>query len=118
VREWAEISDADRMATLAHFTARAIADARAWLPAAPSRWLVCGGGARNPVLIATLAELLAPASVETTASAGVDPQAVEAVSFALLAHARLLGQPNTIAAVTGATRAVSAGQITPGRGRA
>jgi len=55
-----------------------------------------------------------PASVSTTDSADVPAQAVEAVSFALLAKQTLMGESNTLSAVTGATHNVCGGQITPG----
>lgn len=38
--------------------------------------------------------------------------AKEAIAFALLAHATLLGVPNTVPGATGANRAVVAGKIT------
>lgn len=40
-------------------------------------------------------------------------EAKEAIAFALLAHAALLGIPNTVPGATGAERAVVAGKITP-----
>jgi anhydro-N-acetylmuramic acid kinase len=109
------LSDADRMATACELTVRSIAGARAWLPAAPARWHVCGGGSANRHLMARLAALLAPAPVDTTAANGVPPDAVEALSFALLAQHTLLGLANTEAAVTGAGHAVCGGHIVPGR---
>ncbi len=41
-------------------------------------------------------------------------QAVEAACFAILAQQTLLGTANTVADVTGATRDVCGGSITPG----
>ncbi|HYN39862.1 MAG TPA: anhydro-N-acetylmuramic acid kinase, partial [Rhodospirillales bacterium] len=46
----AALSPADAAATLAAFTARAVAFALPLLPAPPRRWLVCGGGRHNPLL--------------------------------------------------------------------
>ncbi|HXH63969.1 MAG TPA: anhydro-N-acetylmuramic acid kinase, partial [Mariprofundaceae bacterium] len=46
---------------------------------------------------------------------GVPPEAVEALSFALLAQHTLLGLANTEAVVTGARHAVCGGHIVPGR---
>jgi hypothetical protein len=46
------LSAADGAATLAHFTAAAVAATR--LPEPPRRWLVCGGGRRNPAIMAAL----------------------------------------------------------------
>jgi len=114
ILSWPGISDADRMATAAEFTARSIADSIHLLPETPQRWLVCGGGADNAHLMQRLAELLAPATVESTAAAGIAPDTVEAVCFALLARQTLMGTSNTIAEVTGASHAVCGGQIIPG----
>jgi anhydro-N-acetylmuramic acid kinase len=60
-----------------------------------------------------LSHALAPAEVKSTQQDGIPPEAVEAVSFALLAQQTLLGRINTLAEVTGAQHAVCGGQITP-----
>jgi len=111
---WPDLSDADRVATTCEFTTLGIASSIDLLPDVPDSWLVCGGGTRNPYLMHKLSEHLAPASVSTTETAGIPPQAVEAVSFAILAHQTLLGQNNILSAVTGARRDVCGGAITPG----
>ncbi len=109
------ISDADRLATAAAFTVNSIVDAVRFLPAAPGRWLVCGGGVRNAHLLAMLGERLAPAEVASTHAAGLPAEAVEAVCFAILAEQTLRGEANTIAEVTGAAHPVCGGMIAPGR---
>lgn len=111
---WPDLSDADRVATACAFTIHGIASAIRFLPDTPTAWLVCGGGTRNPYLMQKISEKLAPASVSTTETAGIPPQAVEAVSFAILAHRTILGQNNILGAVTGARRDVCGGTITPG----
>jgi len=111
---WPDISDVDRLATACRFTTESIAASRQFLPDAPQQWLVCGGGVRNNYLMQTLRRALAPAEVMSTDSAGMTAQAVEAASFAILARQTLMGQANTIARVTGASRCVCSGQITPG----
>jgi len=111
---WPALNDADRMTTACEFTIRSIVGSIGFLPDTPDKWLICGGGARNPHLMQKLAEQLAPAQVATTEAAGIPPQAVEAVSFAILAHRTILGQNNTLSAVTGARRDVCGGSITPG----
>ncbi|MDQ6996421.1 MAG: anhydro-N-acetylmuramic acid kinase [Mariprofundus sp.] len=114
ILNWPDISDADRMATTCQFTVDSIAQNTHFLPENPDRWLCCGGGVRNRHLMRLLEKQLAPASVSTTQLAGLPPQAVEAVCFALLARQTLLGEANTLAAVTGAEHNVCGGQITPG----
>ena len=68
----------------------------------PDEVFVSGGGALNPVLMRHLKELLAPIRVESSAALGVDPEAKEAISFAVLANQTLFGDPGNIPAVTGA----------------
>ena len=97
------ISPANIQATLIALTARSIADAvHAYAPGA-REVLVCGGGVHNPVLMATIASALAPASVASTATLGIDPDFVEAMLFAWLARERLGGRTvENVYAVTGA----------------
>ncbi len=114
IMDWPDISDADRLATACAFTVQGIRIGCSFLPQLPERWLVCGGGARNRYLMQQLIQALAPARVQSTAEAGMPPQAVEAACFAILAKQTLLGAPNTLAAVTGATHNVCGGSITPG----
>ncbi|WP_185076741.1 anhydro-N-acetylmuramic acid kinase, partial [Pseudomonas frederiksbergensis] len=64
--------------------------------------LVCGGGAHNQTLMKRLAELLPDANVSSTAAYGVDPDWVEAMAFAWLAHCCLAGIPANRPSVTGA----------------
>jgi len=111
---WPDLSDADRIATACEFTIRSIVDSIRFLPDTPDKWLICGGGARNPHLMRKLAEQFAPAQVTTTEPAGIPPQAVEATSFAILAHQTLCGATNTLPEVTGAAHAVCGGVIIPG----
>jgi anhydro-N-acetylmuramic acid kinase len=93
----------DLMATLTRFVAEAIARSyRESLPAPPDEVYVSGGGALNPVLMGHLAELLAPVSVATSASLGVDPEAKEAIAFAVLANETVFGHPGNVPSVTGA----------------
>jgi anhydro-N-acetylmuramic acid kinase len=64
--------------------------------------LVCGGGARNDLLMSRLREALRTANVTTTSSRGVSPEAVEATAFAWLAKAWIDRRPANVPAVTGA----------------
>jgi anhydro-N-acetylmuramic acid kinase len=100
---------ADVQATLAALTAQSIADAVA--AAGAAEVFVCGGGARNPVLMRALAERFPGASVQTTAALGVDPAWVEAMAFAWLAERRVRGEAGNCPAVTGARRAAVLGGL-------
>ncbi len=108
------LSYADIVATATAFTAATITDAyhRFVLPTcAIDRVVVCGGGARNKTLLAMIASAL-EADVVTSDEVGVLDTDREAMAFALLAHASMMGLPANIPAVTGARRAVVLGTVT------
>jgi anhydro-N-acetylmuramic acid kinase len=103
---------ADVQATLVALTAQSIADAvRGTLGGEGVGVFVCGGGARNPVLMRALQERLPECSVDTTAALGVDPAWVEALAFAWLALRRVRGESGNCVAVTGARRAAVLGGL-------
>lgn len=73
--------------------------------------LVCGGGARNPLLMQRLAKLLPQWSVATTAEKGVDGDYMEAMAFAWLAQRHIHDLPSNLPEVTGASRLASLGVL-------
>ncbi|WP_420455464.1 anhydro-N-acetylmuramic acid kinase [Rubrivirga sp.] len=106
-------SPADLLATAAAVTARSVAEAvRRFVDPAPARVIASGGGVHNPTLMGRLAEALAPVPLETTAAYGLDPDAKEAVLFALLAHEWANGVRTGLPAVTGASRPAFQGSLT------
>lgn len=107
----------DLVATLTALTARSIADAiERWvLPRGVDEVIVTGGGAHNPTLVGMLSEWLAPIPLLSGEELGLDPDAKEAVAFALLARAYLLGVPANLPEVTGAVGPRVLGSFTPGR---
>jgi anhydro-N-acetylmuramic acid kinase len=104
------------VATLTEFTARSIADAyERWIiPRGVGDVVVTGGGARNPVLLRRIRELLDPIPVDDGASLGIDPEAKEAAAFALLAWAHLARVPGNVPTATGAAGPRILGSLTPG----
>ncbi|KAF0116374.1 MAG: anhydro-N-acetylmuramic acid kinase [Rhodospirillaceae bacterium] len=102
------LSVADGAATLTAFTACAVARAVPHFPKRPVRWLVCGGGRRNPALMAALRQHLA-APVDAVERVGWDGDALEAQAFAFLAVRSLYGLPLTFPGTTGAPRALTGG---------
>ena len=100
-------------ATLLELTARSLANALARHGAGARRIIVCGGGAKNDALMRRLAELAAPAALETSDRHGIDPQLVEAAAFAWLAKRALEGQAGNLPSVTGARGARVLGAIYP-----
>ncbi len=104
------LSAADGAATLAAFTARAVAAARAFFPEAPKQWLVCGGGRRNPVLLALLAEAVA-APVAPVEAVGWRGDSLEAEAFAFLAVRSLRGLALSLPSTTGVPRPMTGGVL-------
>jgi anhydro-N-acetylmuramic acid kinase len=108
---WADgLSVADGAATLTHGTARAISLASRYFPQAAKQWIVTGGGAHNPALLAAIAaETDTP--VVPASMLGWDGDALEAQAFAFLAVRSLRGLPLTFPTTTGAPRPLSGGRL-------
>ena len=104
-------SDEDIQATLLELTAAGIGAAITTHAPVTQEILVCGGGVRNTVLMQRLQTLFPGIPVTSTASYGIDPDAVEAMTFAWLAHQRLKNIPANLPSVTGARRLVVLGAI-------
>jgi len=105
----------DVQATLAALTVEAAARALRATQPGTRTLLVCGGGAKNPVLMAGLRRALPGTEVTTTAAAGLDPDYVEAVAFAWLARETLAGRPGNLPDATGARGPRVLGCLYPGR---
>jgi anhydro-N-acetylmuramic acid kinase len=104
----------DVLATLAALTVESVARAaERFFPEPPRRWLVYGGGVRNPALLDALARRVAPAALERTDAHGVPAHALEAMAFALLGWASSRGIPGNLPRATGASRPVVLGSATP-----
>ena len=106
----------DLLATLTALTARSVGDAyRTWLvPRGVDEVYLTGGGARNPALLDALAEELDPIPIRPGHELGMDPDAREAASFALLAWAHLQGIPANVPEATGSLGPRILGSFTPG----
>jgi len=119
----------DWIATATAFTARTVARACRQLPlrqptakpehtakptrdnAGPKELIVCGGGTRNSTLVSMLSAELPGVAVRPIDAMGIPSQAKEAVSFAMLAAARLDLVPANLPQVTGARRPVILGAV-------
>jgi anhydro-N-acetylmuramic acid kinase len=103
----------DLLATATALTARTVALAiTRFSPERPARIIASGGGVRNPTLLSMLEEALPGVPVETTANYGLDPEAKEAVLFAVLAHEWANGVRTGLPAVTGASGPAFQGSLT------
>ena len=102
------LAAADGAATLVAFTAESVA--RALLPAAPLRWLVTGGGRRNPAIMGALAMRLG-APVAPVEEVGWDGDALEAQCFGFLAARVLAGLPLSFPGTTGAPHPLPGGAV-------
>lgn len=103
----------DAVATLSALCVRSVAAAvRAYAPAA-RRLIASGGGTRNAALVAGLREALPEVVVEDTAAYGIDPDAKEAIAFALLGYETLRERPAGLPQVTGARGPRVLGAVAP-----
>ncbi|MGR7518895.1 anhydro-N-acetylmuramic acid kinase [Klebsiella aerogenes] len=109
---YANLRGQDVQATLTELTAVTISE-QVLLSGGSERLLVCGGGARNPLLMARLAALLPGTEVTTTDDAGISGDDMEALAFAWLAWRTLAGLPGNLPSVTGASEATILGAIYP-----
>ncbi len=107
------ISPEDVMATLNQFSADTISDAIKNTTERTDHMLLyaSGGGIHNPVLMQHLKTQLPHCSFYTTADLQVDPDAKEAVLFALLANESVCGDVSGYGKGTSAMPAVSMGKI-------
>ena len=104
----AALSPADGAATLAAFTAQAVA--ATVLPEPPVRWLVCGGGRHNAAIMAALRRALA-APVDPVEVVGWNGDALEAQCFGFLAARVAARLPLSFPATTGVAGPTLGGKI-------
>lgn len=108
-----KVAHADVQATLLELTARTVVDALAHEMPRPDGLFVCGGGAHNHALMKRLQALVGDAPVRSTQALQVDPDWMEAMAFAWLAHCCLEGIPANRPEVTGAKGLRVLGAIYP-----
>jgi anhydro-N-acetylmuramic acid kinase len=98
----------DAAATATELTAQSIARALCHYPQA-DEVIVSGGGVHNSYLMERLRTVL-PVTVKTSDEYGVDPDAKEAIAFAVLAYESFHGRPGNLPRATGARAAVILGK--------
>jgi anhydro-N-acetylmuramic acid kinase len=117
IRRCGRVEKRDIIATATALTAKSIADAirRFAMRRAGSYrdFIVSGGGANNPTLMAMVANELRPLGLQLRSSDefGLPSQAKEAAAFALLAFQTWNRQPSNVPSATGARRPAILGMI-------
>ncbi len=85
------------VATLTQFTAEAISLAIKKLHAHQATLYISGGGVKNITLVNAIQQALPTTNIKPFEQLGINPDAKEAVLFALLANEALMGEPISIA---------------------
>ena len=75
--------------------------------------ILSGGGSRNLTLVDAIRGELPELKVIRLDELGMDPDAKEAVAFAILGRETMLGRPGNLPKATGARKAAVLGSITP-----
>ena len=112
---WGMLPPDDLVATATAFAADAVAAniSRYVLPRHTIEEIVAsGGGVRNPVLMRRLADAAAPLRLRVIDEFGIPSEAKEALAFALIGHATLMGRPANLPRVTGARHEALLGKLT------
>jgi anhydro-N-acetylmuramic acid kinase len=99
--------------TLVELSAQTIAQAIITHCSEVDEIFLCGGGARNTLLVSLLKQMLNPIPIANTDVLGVNVDWVEATAFAWLAHQTLNRTPSNIPSVTGAKGLRILGAIYP-----
>lgn len=111
---WGALTAEDALATAVEIAARAIADAleRQGFKGVPI--MASGGGLHNRSLVEAIARRTGT-EISSCAAAGIDPDAKEAMAFAVLGYELLRERPAGLPRVTGAAGARVLGALAPHR---
>lgn len=101
----------DIQATLLELSVQSIADAINTYAVKTDEVLVCGGGIHNERLLEKLRQKLESITIASTTIEGIDPDAVEAITFAWLASCRVNQHPPNLYRITGANENTLLGGI-------
>ena len=99
---------ADGAATLTALSAAAVAQSVEFLPVAPKKWILCGGGANNPTLVRMIKQAL-NGDVVCASDVHWDGNLMEAQGVAFLAARSLFGLPLSFPGTTGVAQSMCGG---------
>ena len=111
---WNALGTDDALATAGEITARAVAQAVREHGFTGAEIVVSGGGTHNRALLAAIARATG-SEVRVSERAGIDPDAKEAIAFAVLGYELLRGRPAGLPRVTGAAGPRLLGALAPQR---
>ena len=103
-------SPADGARILTDFTVASVAAARTWFPQPALRWLVCGGGRHNGLIMELLNKAIG-VPVEPVEAVGWRGDLLEAEAFAWLAVRSLDGMALSLPTTTGVSEPVTGGRL-------
>jgi len=102
----------DLVATATALTAATIAIGVTRFAPGAEEIIASGGGTHNPRIMAQIAAFLPGCRIATTAEFGIDPDAKEAIAFAILAYRTWKHRTGNLPSATGARRPVILGKVT------
>ncbi|ODA68823.1 Anhydro-N-acetylmuramic acid kinase [Methyloligella halotolerans] len=105
-----ELSLEDGAATLVALAAREIAASAEYLPQRPRRWVLAGGGAKNPAIVQAIVEAVSE-PVTSADEMGWSAEHFEAEAFGFLAVRALRKLPLTFPSTTGVPRPMTGGRL-------
>ena len=107
--EFTNLSSYDTLATLTELTAITLAQP---LIAKSGLLILCGGGAKNSLLVERIQYHLSNWRIATSDEFGISADFMEAMAFAWMAYRTINKLPSNAPSVTGAKQAAVLGQIT------
>lgn len=113
LNKYPHIHATDVQATLLEITAHSISSELNRVSPKVDQIIVCGGGAYNTALMATLSQKLPQVEIQLSTQHGIAAEHVEAAAFAWLAAQTMTAQTSNLPAVTGARGPRILGNITP-----